>query len=346
MQILTTNLTSLPVHMRLFSLSMRSLFTDKAVGSSSSTAGRFRELRDRTRNDAVAYLQGVLPVVKGCVADIIEYFEYYEFLSMDEWWENIHIIIEETKGFKEACHAVIRMHEEMMTDLNIRQDEAKILVSEMSLSGTRFEQMVDECKASSDSKQKWAIALAFVPVVNIVATPLLFNAAKKDLEESVAHQKNSGIEFAAAKVVSEVLVPALQNFIDALNQIAGFFEVVHEAHIAFQRRGEAVSALESPKILHYKMMRSKAGEIKGHCNKFFAVLPAIRADFEAIPREGTDQNYVDRWLEKQKKIINDHCTVRALALKMIKAIAPPQGNESRLDVDEQRKELERGHKKH
>ena len=95
MQILTTNLTSLPVHMRLFSLSMRSMFTDKAVGSSSSTAGRFRELRDRTRNDAVAYLQGVLPVVKGCVADIIEYFEYYEFLSMDEWWKNIHDIIDD-----------------------------------------------------------------------------------------------------------------------------------------------------------------------------------------------------------------------------------------------------------
>ncbi len=67
-------------------------------------------------------------------------------------------------------------------------------------------------------------------------------------------------------------------------------------------------------------MSSKAKEIKIGCRNFYGVLPEIRTDFEAIPDEGTDQNYVDRWLEKQKKIIAESYSVKALAAKMIKAI--------------------------
>jgi hypothetical protein len=46
-------------------------------------------------------------------------------------------------------------------------------------------------------------------------------------------------------------------------------------------------------------IRNEAKELKSLCQAFYAVLPAVRIDFEAIPDEGTDQNYVDNWLEKQ-----------------------------------------------
>ena len=46
---------------------------------------------------------------------------------------------------------------------------------------------------------------------------------------------------------------------------------------------------------------------------FYAVIPEIRTDFQAIPSEGTDQNYIDRWLEKQKKAIQEKYSVRKLA---------------------------------
>jgi hypothetical protein len=46
-------------------------------------------------------------------------------------------------------------------------------------------------------------------------------------------------------------------------------------------------------------IRNEAKELKSLCQAFYAVLPAVRTDFEAIPDEGTDQTYVDNWLEKQ-----------------------------------------------
>ena len=67
-------------------------------------------------------------------------------------------------------------------------------------------------------------------------------------------------------------------------------------------------------------MRSKAKDRKNGCKGFYFVLPSVRTDFQAIPDEGADQNYVDRWLEKQKKIIEESCSLKSLARGMIKAI--------------------------
>ena len=39
-----------------------------------------------------------------------------------------------------------------------------------------------------------------------------------------------------------------------------------------------------------------------------------------IPTEGTDQNYVDRWLEKQKKVIEERCSMASLGKKLVAAI--------------------------
>ena len=96
---------------------MRCLFVENAVGTSSDTAKRFRKLRNDTRNNTVAYVEGALPVVKQCVSDIKGYFEYYLDRSMDDWWENIEYIIEEARAHKEACSALIVIHENMKTEL-------------------------------------------------------------------------------------------------------------------------------------------------------------------------------------------------------------------------------------
>ena len=67
--------------------------------------------------------------------------------------------------------------------------------------------------------------------------------------------------------------------------------------------------------------------MKTLCRGFYAVIPEIRTDFQAIPSEGTDQNYIDRWLEKQKKAIQEKYSVRKLASKpVLLAITTPDKN--------------------
>jgi hypothetical protein len=53
---LKENLKEMPRDMHIFSLSMRALYTDRAVGCTSTDAAcKFRKLRDDTRNDAIWY---------------------------------------------------------------------------------------------------------------------------------------------------------------------------------------------------------------------------------------------------------------------------------------------------
>ena len=63
--------------------------------------------------------------------------------------------------------------------------------------------------------------------------------------------------------------------------------------------------------------------MKTLCPGFDAVIPEIRTDFQAIPSERTDQNYIDRWLEKQKKAIQEKYSVRKLASMCLLAITAP-----------------------
>ena len=84
---LLEQLRSMPVDIRIFSMSTRALYSNVAVGTNTAPAEKFRELRDKTRNDAIVYLNGLFPLSVTFVASVSEYFEYYEALEYEEWCE-------------------------------------------------------------------------------------------------------------------------------------------------------------------------------------------------------------------------------------------------------------------
>ena len=322
---LKTIMQDMPKDMQLFSLAMRSLYAQSAVGSNSTTAIKFRKLRDDTRNDAMVYLKGVLPLSTNFVASISEYFEYYDGLEFEEWSEMLSDILQETVGYRQMAEALVKMHEDILVPLKKRQDEADIVLREFKDLQMEYEKKKKEFEDRAATKRGWAIGLAFVPFVNVVATPLLAASANSDTVEAVAKGAESKIQEAASLVVSKTLIPALKNFIDGLHKAAGFFSIVENELRKFE--GKAHKGQESPKKLHYIMMKKEAKEMKSTCQAFFAVLPAVRTDFEAIPTEGTDQNYVDRWLEEQKKVIKEKVSLKRLVSSLLGAITGPAGNE-------------------
>ena len=315
---LETIMRGMPTDMRMFSLAMRSLYAEKAVGGDSEASRDFRELRDATRNDAMIYLKGLLPLCTNYVSCISEYFEYYEALGFEEWCEMLSDILEETKAYKQLAETLVKMHEDILVPLKKRQDQANLVVRKMKDLQKELEKKKAELEETASTKRGWAIGLAFVPFVNMIATPALAAAADSDLAEAVARGAECKIQGAAAVAISETLIPALQSFIDGLHKAAGFFSIVENELKKFE--GKAQKGLETPKKLHYKMMNKEAKEMKSICRAFYAVLPAVRTDFEAIPTEGTDRNYVDRWLEKQRKMIKEKVSFKKLAADMLKAI--------------------------
>ena len=309
----------MPTDMRLFSLAMRSLYADKAVGGDSKSVEDFRKLRDATRNDAMVYLKGVLPLSTNFVASISEYFEYYDALEFEEWCEMLSDILQETAAYKQLADALVKIHEDILVPLKKRQDEAKIILREFKDLQQEFERQKKELEESAFTKRGWAIAFASVPYVNAIASPLLAASAHSNMAEAIAKGAESEIQGAAALTVSEALMPALQRFIDGLHKAAGFFSIMESELKKFD--GKAGKSLESPKKLYYVMMKKEAKEMKSMCQAFYAVLPEVRTDFQAIPAEGTDRNYVDRWLEQQKKIIKENVSLKKLATDMLRVIA-------------------------
>jgi hypothetical protein len=302
--------------MHLFSLSMRSLYCEEKVSPNVEKGKEFISLRDSTRNDAVAYLRGVMPLNETCLMKLQEYFSYYECLKFDEWKECIPDILEEVAAYSGACIALVKIHESYVTTLKKREDEAKQLCAQFQNLQDQYNKDIAELKSSAETKNKWALGLALVPYVGMIASPILMICSSSDLVSAVAKRGQQEIMFNASKSVSDILMPALAHFIKGLEIVAGFFNIVHNELRSFDDK------MEERKRLHFIMLRSKAREIKAGCRAFHGLLPAVRTDFAAIPTDGTDENYVDRWLKKQDKILAESCNKNSLQFlrKAVKAV--------------------------
>jgi len=322
-EVVHQHLAHVPENMRIFSTSMRSLFAEFAVGTSSSTAQRFRELRDDTRRNAVVYVKCVLPVVKQCVSDIKSYFEYYQDLTMDDWWESIDYIAEETKAHKEACDALIAIHDDVIDKLKFREDDAKIIIHEMPHSRAENERISEQPEALSFLD--YCIAVICYPVNRCLAffsycLNVMFGTYEPvDLVKDVGRRKEAEIQIVAAEIVQNKVIPALGKSMDGLKGISCFFKVINRELVTLQTKGSNGRDTEELKRVHYSTMRGKAGQMIKGCNGFFAVLPSIRSDLEAIPTEGTDKNYVDRWMESQQQIIRNKCSQMESVKKLLNA---------------------------
>ena len=322
---LREQLQNMPVDMRIFSLCMRSLYSDQALGTSSKGASKFRELRDNTRNDAMVYLKGVLPLSTKLVSSISEYFEYYEALEYEEWRGMLSGILEETTGHRELCQTLLKMHEDILVPLKERQDQALVIIEELKHLQEEFKRKKKELEDMAGTKRSWAIGLAFIPLVNLIASPMLSASAESDLADAVAKGCEAKVQEAAAIAVSNTLIPALKGFIDGISSAAAFFAVMEQELKKFE--GKAEQSKSASKELYYKIMKAQVSDMKSLCQGFYAVIPEVRTDFLAIPTEGTDQNYIDRWLEKQKKTIQEKCSIRKIASKLLLAITAPDESE-------------------
>jgi hypothetical protein len=251
------------------------------------------------------------------VSSIKEYFEYYDALDYEEWCELLPDIREETRIYKEVAQTLLEMHEVLMTSLKEREDDAKIIMTEFEDLQITFEEQKKILEASAESRMKWASTLLCVPGVNLIATPLLTSLAREDTVRAIAKGGQAKVHEAAVLVVANALIPALSHFIDGLKKTAGFFQAMEKELQSFE--GKAETNIDSPKRLHYKVMRKKAKEMKSLCQAFYAALPDVRTDFAAIPNKGTDQNYVDKWLKKElAQIEKKRSTVQRYLLAVFK----------------------------
>lgn len=314
-------LEEMPKNIRLFSSSIRSLYSKNAVGKTAEASQKFRKLRDDTKNDAMVYLKGILPLSSQFASSINDFFVFYEALNFQEWCEKLSSIHEETVGYKQLCEALLKMHTDILVPLKKRQDHAKVVVAECKDLQKRFETKKAECKEQGKTKAMWGIGLSLlIPPVGHA----MREGASADFAEADAHGHEAEIQGAAAIAIRDTLIPALEKFVEGITKAAGFFSVMEQEICKFV--GKAEKGKDNAKLLHYMVMRREAQDMKPICQTFIATLPDVKSDFEAMSSEGADQDYVECCLRGHREIIRETWTTSNLASSFLAVTTGSVGN--------------------
>jgi len=133
-----------------FSSNLRSLHAEEKVSVSVANGKAFISLINAIRNDAFAYMRGVMPLTEICLMKLQEYFSYYESLKFDDWKECYPNILAEAAANGEAFKALFKVHESYSVTLEQRQDKANELSSQFE--NLQLENDIEV----SDSKEGWA----------------------------------------------------------------------------------------------------------------------------------------------------------------------------------------------
>ena len=273
--------------MRAFSLSTRALFLENKTLASSSAARRFERLRDDTRNVAVAYAKGGLPLVKQCVSDIKGYFEYYIDFTKDEWWTFIADIVQEMKTHKEACNALVEIHVHFLSELKTLQVEATILMKERHNVAAKYEEEASKLRMNALVPGALGAALLHIPQISVpvalVMGPEVMNLAMASMDQGTEKDKKAIEEITVVAAIRDTVVPALSELINALRFISGLFAGLQEELETIQVKGENAMEGEEPKDLHYKVMNKKAGRIVNDFNELIKELPQLEVICRQFP---------------------------------------------------------------
>lgn len=152
-----------------------------------------------------------------------------------------------------------------------------------------YERKKRDLEDTAATKRGWAIGLAFVPFVNLVASPALACSAESDIEEASRQGALAAVQKDTARKVSGKLIPALQDFVAGVTKAAGFFSVMEQEFRKFE--GKAEKGNDTRKFLHYKVMKKEARDMKSICRVFNAALPKVQRDLSLMEGSGMS------WLE-------------------------------------------------
>ena len=251
-----------------FSNSMETLY----LGNNDESF-KVKELWHETRDDAMVCLKDILPLSTMFVSSVSDYFDYYETLEYKQWRGLISSVLKKVKSYRELSEKVRQKYEESLVLLKARQDKARQIREEMTDPKEDYKKRRRELQDTASTKRKWALGLGFVPIVNLVATPVLLISAGNDEEEARWNGSQEGKMERAAIKIGQTLVPALEAFINGLAKAAGFFSVTEQKMVKFQ--GKAEKGMKERKLLHFRLMKKVAKEIKSLCQEFKEVLSQV-----------------------------------------------------------------------
>lgn len=278
--------------LQVATLSLRSAFSVNA-----SSVKEFVDLRNSLVDDALAYKSQVLPVATQSSEIVKQSMDYFVELTMDDVLSIIDDLLEDAKTNTELMEVCQDMHVVMSTKFKQKEDKVDNTLAACEMEKKKYEQEMQALADKANTKQNWAVALAFVPVVGLVASPLLVDASKKDRCAALAASEEAQLAVNASYVVRNVLVPSINGYAEAMRTCAGTFTLICTEMKQFTSNLEKLG--KSEKEAFFKVCKAKAKKVSTACERYLTVAKDAEANLAALPTSLNEPNYVKTWLAKQ-----------------------------------------------
>ncbi|CAG8583139.1 41947_t:CDS:2 [Gigaspora margarita] len=275
--------------MTIASLSLRSCYVNNA-----SSIPSFIELRRSVTNDAKVYCKKVMPFSRQVIKNMKQFLENYNTFTFEKFKKYLPDLAEEAKHNVEVCRYTLELHKSLLTDLKTTRDKAVRVIGELILESQLLEQKKENFKRKHDIAAAFAIGLAIIPYVNLIAAPILGFVAHNFKQDEIAAKEESMLAVAAADCIQGPLIESVEKFISAITNVAGFLE-----NLAGDLTMLSDDHRDNPKRMHYDRVKAKASDIAIACHLFMSSIPDYETNLRAIPDENS-QNYVQVWLSKKK----------------------------------------------
>jgi hypothetical protein len=268
--------------LQVATLSLRSLYV-----FNSSSVDSFVRLRQKITNNAKIYSEKILPISNDLIRIIRSFFDFYYYSNVNVFKKYHKLFSDEVNRGAEACNLTLELNKQILVEFKNNEDEVIEVLEQLKSKAKEFEQKKKKLTKSADTKLNWAIGLALIPVVNVIASPILYVNGSKSIENAIAESEEELLTVAAAEAIRGPLITSITNLVSIFNNIARFFIVLTDELTNIDD--------DDSRTMHFDMMKNKSKIIIDACKHYFNNIPAIMANLQAIPND-YDENYVKEWL--------------------------------------------------
>ena len=299
---------------------MNCLFNEEKITSNERT-NDFIALRNNIRQNAVVYTMGVLPRILGIVQRISAFMDYFQHLEFKDWVECLGDQIKDARQGETDCQLVIQMHQEITKSLNRDVGKAEASREALKLEAQRLAEEAKQFRPWNQALVGCALlggvgvvtfgaaaiihtgGWALLPLLGLAVGGAALRRGNISLTGFVGRFASRGIAADAnAAIADESMnlatrcIETLGRFVGASTRLLGFFSLM-SCKLDKMKGGDI--STEQGAETYFNSVNGTVQGIEKSCEQFLAVAKTVKTQLESIPRDTSDDNYVDRWLKQQ-----------------------------------------------
>lgn len=206
------------------------------------------------------YAGNLCPKAIDNLKEIKDFCSFLDHCTYEDALAQSESIVERVGHMRGAIAECNRRHKQVAVKYKRLHDEVDKVARACDLEAQTQKQKADGASSSSSHEKGWGIGLAFVPVVNLVATPILINKASKHKAEARKHSRYADEAVQAANATKNQMKETAEAFEYAFDHLCGQFEKLASCCDTMFVKGQKMQT--SQKKSHWKVLQKEADRMQ------------------------------------------------------------------------------------